>query len=161
MNRVLFHSLTIPPDQVSTGKLVADIASKFKEKNLDIEILASTPQYRFDSKKLSDEGLKKIGKNKYISNYKDVKITHLSSSKRSFSRVKRFSQWINYHFKSIIYLIRNRNNFDTIFIFSYPPTMNLIAIFTKKLLKKKTIYSIWELYPEIAQKINIYQTIKM
>ena len=32
--------------------------------------------------------------------------------------------------------------------------MNLIAIFTKKLLKKKTIYSIWELYPEIAQKLN-------
>ena len=57
MNRVLFHSLTIPPDQVSTGKLVADIASKFKEKNLNIEILASTPQYRFDSKKFSDEGL--------------------------------------------------------------------------------------------------------
>ncbi len=154
MNRVLFHSLTIPPDQVSTGKLVADIASKFKEKNLNIEILASTPQYRFDSKNFSDEGLNKIGKNKYVSNYKDVKITHLSSSKRSFSRVKRFSQWINYHFKSIIYLTRNRKNFDTIFIFSYPPTMNLIAIFTKKLLKKKTIYSIWELYPEIAQKLN-------
>jgi len=154
MNRVLFHSLTIPPDQVSTGKLVADIASKFKEKNLNIEILASTPQYRFDSKKFSDEGLNKIGKNKYVSKYKDVKITHLSSSKRSFSRVKRFSQWINYHFKSIIYLTRNRKNFDTIFIFSYPPTMNLIAIFTKKVLKKKTIYSIWELYPEIAQKLN-------
>ena len=154
MNRVLFHSLTIPPDQVSTGKLVADIAAKFKEKNLNIEILASTPQYRFDSKNFSDEGLNKIGKNKYVSNYKDVKITHLSSSKRSFSRVKRFSQWINYHFKSIIYLTRNRKNFDTIFIFSYPPTMNLIALFTKKLLKKKTIYSIWELYPEIAQKLN-------
>ncbi len=154
MNRILFHSLTIPPDQVSTGKLVADVASKFKEKNFNIEILASTPQYRFDSKKFSDEGLNKTGKNKYVSNYKDVKITHLSSSKRSFSRVKRFSQWINYHLKSINYLIRNRNNFDTIFIFSYPPTMNLIAIFTKKILKKKTIYSIWELYPEIAQKLN-------
>ncbi len=154
MNRILFHSLTIPPDQVSTGKLVADIASKFKEKNFNIEILASTPQYRFDSKKFSDEGLSQTGKNKYVSNYKGVKITHLSSSKRSFSRVKRFSQWINYHLKSIIYLIGNRKNFDTIFIFSYPPTMNLIAIFTKKILKKKTIYSIWELYPEIAQKLN-------
>ena len=154
MNRILFHSLTIPPDQVSTGKLVADVASKFKEKNFNIEILASTPQYRLDSKKFSDEGLNKTGKNKYVSYYKDVKITHLSSSKRSFSRVKRFSQWINYHLKSINYLIGNRNNFDTIFIFSYPPTMNLIAIFTKKILKKKTIYSIWELYPEIAQKLN-------
>ena len=56
MNRILFHSLTIPPDQVSTGKLVAEIASKFKEKNINIEILASMPQYRFDSSEFTNEG---------------------------------------------------------------------------------------------------------
>ena len=50
MSRVLFHSLTIPPDQVSTGKLVADIAAEFKTKGTSIEVLASTPQYRFDQK---------------------------------------------------------------------------------------------------------------
>ena len=154
MKKVLFHSLTIPPDQVSTGKLVADIASKFKDNNINVEILASTPQYRFDSKKFTEEGLKKISRNMYISSYKGVKITHLSSSKRSFSRTKRFAQWIGYHVKSLNYLIKNRNNFDTIFIFSYPPTMNLIAIFTKKILRKNTIYSVWELYPEIASKLN-------
>jgi glycosyltransferase involved in cell wall biosynthesis len=154
MKKVLFHSLTIPPDQVSTGKLVADIASKFKENDIDVEILASTPQYRFDAETFSEEGLKKISKNIYISSYKGVKITHLSSSKRSHSRIKRFAQWIGYHIKSINYLIKNRKNFDTVFIFSYPPTMNLIAIFTKKILKKNTIYSVWELYPEIANKLN-------
>jgi glycosyltransferase involved in cell wall biosynthesis len=154
MKKVLFHSLTIPPDQVSTGKLVADIASKFKENDISVEILASTPQYRFDSEKFSDKGLTKISRNIYRSSYNGVKITHLSSSKRSFSRTKRFAQWIIYHLKSINYLIKNRNKFDTIFIFSYPPTMNLIAIFTKKILRKKTIYSVWELYPEIANKLN-------
>ena len=154
MKKVLFHSLTIPPDQVSTGKLVADVASKFKENNIDVEILASTPQYRFDSDSFSNEGLIKISRNIYISSYNEVKITHLSSSKRSFNRIKRFLQWIGYHTKSINYLIKNRNNFDTIFIFSYPPTMNLIAIFTKKILRLNTIYSVWELYPEIANKLN-------
>ena len=29
MKKILFHSLTIPPDNVSTGNLVAEIASKF------------------------------------------------------------------------------------------------------------------------------------
>jgi len=154
MKKVLFHSLTIPPDQVSTGKLVADIASKFKDYNIDIEILASTPQYRFDSDDFAEEGLTKVSRNTYVSIYNGVKITHLSSSKRSFSRTKRIMQWVSYHKKSLIYLIKNRKNFDTIFIFSYPPTMNLIAIFTKKILKKNTIYSVWELYPEIANKLN-------
>ena len=49
MKKILFHSLTIPPDKVSTGILVAEIASGFKDRGVDVEILASTPQYNFDS----------------------------------------------------------------------------------------------------------------
>ena len=154
MSRVLFHSLTIPPDQVSTGILVADIAAKFQTKGISIEVLASTPQYRFDSKEFSTEEMKKVKRNIYTSNYKGVKITHLYASKRSFNRITRLLQWISYHIKSISYLTKNRKNFDTIYIFSYPPTMNLIAIYSKKILKKKTVYSVWELYPEIASKLN-------
>ena len=154
MSRVLFHSLTIPPDQVSTGILVADIAAKFQTKGISIEVLASTPQYRFDSKKFSAEEMTKVKRNIYTSNYKGVKITHLYASKRSFNRITRLFQWISYHIKSIIYLTKNRKNFDSIYIFSYPPTMNLIAIYSKKILKKKTVYSVWELYPEIASKLN-------
>jgi len=154
MSRVLFHSLTIPPDQVSTGILVADIAAKFQTKGMSIEVLASTPQYRFDSKEFSTEEMKKVKRNIYTSNYKGVKITHLYASKRSFNRITRLLQWISYHIKSISYLTRNRKNFDSIYIFSYPPTMNLIAIYSKKILKKKTVYSVWELYPEIASKLN-------
>lgn len=154
MNRVLFHSLTIPPDQVSTGILVADIAAKFHNKGTSIEVLASTPQYRFDSKEFSAEEMTKVKRNIYTSNYKGVKITHLYASKRSFNRITRLFQWISYHIKSITYLTKNRKNFDSIYIFSYPPTMNLIAIYSKKILKKKTVYSVWELYPEIASKLN-------
>jgi len=154
MSRVLFHSLTIPPDQVSTGILVADIAAKFHNKGTSIEVLASTPQYRFDSKEFSAEEMTKVKRNIYTSNYQGVKITHLYASKRSFNRITRLFQWISYHIKSITYLTKNRKNFDTIYIFSYPPTMNLIAIYSKKILKKKTVYSVWELYPEIASKLN-------
>ena len=49
MKKILFHSLTIPPDKVSTGMLVAEIASGFKDRGVDVEILASTPQYIFVS----------------------------------------------------------------------------------------------------------------
>ena len=154
MSRVLFHSLTIPPDQVSTGILVADIAAKFHNKGTSIEVLASTPQYRFDSKEFSAEEMTKVKRNIYTSNYKGVKITHLYASKRSFNRITRLFQWISYHIKSITYLTKNRNNFDSIYIFSYPRTMDLFAIYSKKILKKKTVYSVWELYPEIASKLN-------
>jgi len=73
MKKILFHSLTIPPDNVSTGNLVAEIASKFVETSNSIEILASTPQYNFDEEAFSNGLLEKKGKKLYESNYKNVK----------------------------------------------------------------------------------------
>ena len=56
MKKILFHSLTIPPDNVSTGMLVAEIADGFKELGVDVEILASSPQYNIEnSKNLTSE----------------------------------------------------------------------------------------------------------
>tara|TARA_B100001175_G_scaffold82253_1_gene68895 strand:- start:618 stop:1790 length:1173 start_codon:yes stop_codon:yes gene_type:complete len=154
MSKVLFHSLTIPPDNVSTGQLVADIAVQLKLEGKQIEILAASPQYNFNNEIYQNGTLKKLGNYLYVSEYHDVKIYHIHSNRRSFNRKKRFLQWILFHFRSIIFLYKNRHNYETVFIFSYPPTMNLVAIVSKKLFKLKTIYSVWELYPEIAQKLN-------
>ena len=154
MSKVLFHSLTIPPDNVSTGQLVADIAVGLKLEGKQIEILASSPQYNFDSDIYDNGSLEKLGKHLYASDYNGVKIYHIRSSRRSFNQKKRFLQWMSFHIRSIIFLYKNRHNYETIFIFSYPPTMNLVAILSKKLFRMKTIYSVWELYPEIAQKLN-------
>ena len=154
MSKVLFHSLTIPPDNVSTGQLVADIAVQLKLEGKQIEILAASPQYNFNNEIYQNGTLKKLGNYLYVSEYRGVKIYHIHSNRRSFNRKKRFLQWISFHFRSIIFLYKNRHNYETVFIFSYPPTMNLVAIVSKKLFKLKTIYSVWELYPEIAQKLN-------
>ena len=154
MKKVLFHSLTIPPDNISTGKLVAEIASKFFQNGVSISILASSPQYNFDENIYFDQKIFSQ-KGKYLeSTFKNVKIIHIKSSKRSFNNKKRIIQWLNFHLKSLVYLTKNRKNYDSLFIFSYPPTMNLIAIYAKKILKKQIIYSVWELYPEIAEKLN-------
>ena len=146
MKKILFHSLTIPPDNVSTGMLVAEIADGFKEMGVDVEILASSPQYNIEN-----NGNLTLDKY-YTSSYKDINITHINSSNRSFNKITRFFQWITFHYQTIKFLSKNKNNYSHIFIFSYPPTMNLVVIYIKKFLKIKVTYSCWELYPEIANK---------
>ena len=69
MKKILFHSLTIPPDNVSTGMLVAEIADGFKELGVDVEILASSPQYNVEN----SQNL--ILEKYYTSSYKDINIT--------------------------------------------------------------------------------------
>ncbi len=146
MKKILFHSLTIPPDNVSTGMLVAEIADGFKQMGVDVEILASSPQYNIENN--GNQTLDKY----YISSFKDINITHINSSNRSFNKITRFFQWITFHYQTIKFLSKNKNNYSHIFIFSYPPTMNLVLIYIKKFLKIKVTYSCWELYPEIANK---------
>ena len=146
MKKILFHSLTIPPDNVSTGMLVAEIADGFKQMGVDVEILASSPQYNIENN--GNPTLDKY----YTSSFKDINITHINSSNRSFNKITRFFQWITFHYQTIKFLSKNKNHYSHIFIFSYPPTMNLVVIYIKKFLKIKVTYSCWELYPEIANK---------
>jgi len=154
MKKVLFHSLTIPPDNVSTGMLVGEIAAGFKKQNVEVEVLASTPQYNVLNNELTT--LTKINKNYSESEYKNVRIVHINSKKKSHKEGKRIFQWAHFHYYSLLFLFKSRNDYEQIFIFSYPPTMNIVSLFVKKVLKLKVNYSVWELYPEIASELKLF-----
>ncbi len=63
--RVLVHSLTFPPDSVSTGKLVAEIANGISLAGCDVTVLASTPQYNPTQEAEKEQPLNRISKNFY------------------------------------------------------------------------------------------------
>jgi len=150
MKKTLFHSLTFPPDTISTGMIVSEIAEGINTKLHNVEVLASTPQYNVNSVELFDNS----DENLSIGSYKNIKVHYIKSKPRKFSNSSRFFQWIDFNFKSILFIYKNRFHYENIFIFSYPPTMNLVCIFASRILKINTVYSLWELYPEIAEKLN-------
>ena len=146
MKKILFHSLTFPPDTISTGMIVSKIAEGFQKDLKNVEVLASSPQYNLKILEQFRESKNQI--------YNDIKVHYISSSPRKFVNSLRFLQWLSFNLKSLKFIYKNRKTYEHIFIFSYPPTMNLVCIFTSRILKIKTIYSLWELYPEIAQKLK-------
>ena len=150
MKKTLFHSLTFPPDTISTGMIVSEIAEGINTELHNVEVLASSPQYNVKSAELFDNS----DENLSIGSYKNIKVNFIKSKPRKFSNSSRFFQWIEFNFKSILFIYKNRSDYDNIFIFSYPPTMNLVCIFTSRILKINTVYSLWELYPEISEKLN-------
>ena len=150
MKKTLFHSLTFPPDTISTGMIVSEIAEGINTELHNVEVLASSPQYNVKSVELFDNS----DENLSIGSYKNIKVNYIKSKPRKFSNSSRFFQWIEFNFKSILFIYKNRSDYDNIFIFSYPPTMNLVCIFTSRILKINTVYSLWELYPEISEKLN-------
>jgi hypothetical protein len=150
MKKTLFHSLTFPPDTISTGMIVSEVAKGINTELQNVEVLASSPQYNMKSV----ESFNNNDVNISIGSYENIKVHYIKSKPRKFSNSSRFFQWIDFNFKSILFIYKNRNHYDNIFIFSYPPTMNLVCIFTSRILKINTVYSLWELYPEISEKLN-------
>ena len=49
MKKTLIHSLTFPPDTISTGMIVSKIAKEINNSSNNIEVLASSPQYNLKS----------------------------------------------------------------------------------------------------------------
>ena len=150
MKKILIHSLTFPPDTISTGMIVSEIADGLNKELNNIEVLASSPQYNLKSAQEYNQNDKNIS----VGMFKGIKVHYIKSNLRQFSNSSRFFQWMGFNFKAIRFIYKNRKDYKEILIFSYPPTMNLVCIFTTKILKINTIYSLWELYPEIAEKLD-------
>ena len=150
MKKILIHSLTFPPDTISTGMIVSEIADGLNKELNNIEVLASSPQYNLKSAREFNQNDKNVS----VGMFKGIKVNFIESHPRQFSNSSRFFQWLGFNFKAIRFIYKNRKEYKEILIFSYPPTMNLVCIFTSKILKINTIYSLWELYPEIAEKLN-------
>ena len=150
MKKILIHSLTFPPDTISTGMIVSEIADWLNKELNNIEVLASSPQYNLKSAREFNQNDKNIS----VGMFKGIKVNFIESHPRQFSNSSRFFQWLGFNFKAIRFIYKNRKEYKEILIFSYPPTMNLVCIFTSKILRINTIYSLWELYPEIAEKLD-------
>ncbi len=150
MKKILIHSLTFPPDTISTGMIVSEIADGLNKELNNIEVLSSSPQYNLKSAREFNQNDKNVS----VGMFKGIKVNFIESHPRQFSNSSRFFQWLGFNFKAIRFIYKNRKEYKEILIFSYPPTMNLVCIFTSKILKINTIYSLWELYPEIAEKLD-------
>ena len=141
MKKILIHSLTFPPDTISTGMIVSEIADGLNKELNNIEVLASSPQYNLKSAREFNQNDKNVS----VGMFKGIKVNFIESHPRQFSNSSRFFQWLGFNFKAIRFIYKNRKEYKEILIFSYPPTMNLVCIFTSKILRINTIYSLWEL----------------
>ena len=90
MKKTLIHSLTFPPDTISTGMIVSEIADGINSEHHNIEVLASSPQYNLKSADSFSQN------NKYLKSevYKDIKVHYIKSSPRQFVNSLRFMQWL-------------------------------------------------------------------
>ena len=90
MKKTLFHSLTFPPDTISTGMIVSEIADGINKKLNNVEVLASSPQYNMataDSLDISEENL-------IEGSYKNIEARYKTRSGKKCESLKVFCLYL-------------------------------------------------------------------
>lgn len=141
---ILIHSIAFAPDGVSTAYIYNDLAYGFKKSNFEVTVLTSTPHYNFNE---SFEAKKFYFGLFYVSNYKGIKVIHVSLKKHK-SIILRIMLFIKWHLVSfIIGLFINKVDF--ILSPSPPLTIGIISILIGKIKNAKIIYNVQEVYPDL------------
>ena len=76
--KLLIHTLTFPPDQVSTAYLYGDIAQKFVSEGWEVEVFTTVPHYNYSENFCV---VSKLGLFTRTTEYHGIKVRHFYQSK--------------------------------------------------------------------------------
>lgn len=139
-NKVLLLCQFFFPENVSSGILPFELASGLVEKDYSVSSLVGYPkEYCI--------GEKDIPKKEVINRIKVRRIKYFQANRNSY-----FGRIINYLSLAFSYLMHPKIFYENdIFIFySNPPLLPFISTFYAKIFKKKSVYVIFDLYPDVA-----------
>ncbi len=129
------------PEINSTAQLLFELAEDLGEKGMSIFVYAKYPSNI-------------ISKNRIIKHFKNIKINWTKTT--NFNKSNIIGRSINY----IVYLFRLAfkllfdNDNSPLLVISSPPFLPLIAFALNKIKRRKYIYLVHDLYPDIAVKLG-------
>lgn len=146
------HSLFICqhyyPEEVSTGLHITELTTKITQlhKEHQISVLCATP---------SKEGPKssKINTNEIHRNIKIYRVSNWGKQHGSIFTRSVFA--IGFFLKAFTFILKHHRNFDNIVITTNPPFLGIIPLLLKRIIKKPYVLIVYDIYPDIAIKLNI------
>lgn len=141
--RLLILTEYFYPDKSSTPKVLTELAEDLIEYGIDVSVITSNKSYKNQNDNLiSDE------------TYKGIKIKRIRSS--GFNRdnyLGRILNYITFVLNMFIKLIF-KSDYDMVLVVSNPPLLPIISYIIRRIKKKKYIYLVHDIYPDIAVKVG-------
>lgn len=130
------------PEVASTAQLMTELAEGLVSKGHKVKVLAGQPTY-IRSKKLPSRQI-----------YRGIEIERLPCSRLDKNTsLGRILNWLSFTFLSFLRLLFSRSA-PLIFIVSTPPFLFIVGYLLNLIKGQKYICLIYDLYPEIAEKLG-------
>lgn len=154
--RALFLTLTFPPDNVSTGHLMADIATGLVGKGHEVVVVTSVPHYNHDGSAESSQPLRrKWGKLVQQSTLDGVDVLHVWMPHKGSKVAVRLLSWVWFHLVSTVVALVSVRRIDVVVATSTPPlTIGISAWLIGLRHGAPYVYNVQELYPDVAEALG-------
>lgn len=143
---VLFMCQFFYPEEVSSSLLPYQTAEKFISEGLKVSVLCGYPKEHncIKGKSINKKEIKngiEINRIKYI----------------QFNKKRKIARLINYFsfIVSMFFKLEKCREAKIIFVYSNPPLLPIISLIANKLYKTKIVFVSYDVYPEIAVKLDV------
>ncbi|WP_346878661.1 MULTISPECIES: glycosyltransferase family 4 protein [unclassified Clostridium] len=132
------------PYKTGTQKILTELSEDFVEYGLEVDVLTTKNGCREEKQKLD----------KYET-YKGINIKRIFTTDGDRdSKYKRIISYAVFTWNVFINLLLKKD-YDKILFVSNPPLVPYIGYIMKKLKKKEYIYLVHDIYPDVAEKLNV------
>lgn len=144
-SRIIFVHLYFYPDESAASQLLSDLAFHLAKQGFDVHVIASRQLYNHPSSDLPER-----------ETIQGVQVHRVNSTR--FGRVHLFGRMTDYVFfylRAMLALWRVTRKNDVVVCKTAPPFIGVFAYIVARLRRAKCVHWLQDLYPEIAQHLNV------
>ena len=130
------------PDLASTGQLLTELAVGMHKLGCSVFVLTARPSYTSEGQILRSDSIEGVVVRRLPS-------THLDKNRA----VGRIINGMTF-FLSAFFALLSRPSNEVLFIVSNPPILPLIGLLLRRLRRQRFIYLVYDIYPDIAEKLG-------
>jgi colanic acid biosynthesis glycosyl transferase WcaI len=152
---LLILSLVFPPDSVSTGEIMGDLAADLRDSGHSVTVLTTTPHYNPDPAAERQQPLRPYwGRLLQQSDYHGIRVYHAAIPSKTPSVIGRILGWIGFHVVSTVAGVVTVPRPEVILTPSPPLSIGVSAWIIAALRGARYIYNVQEIYPDIAVNLG-------
>ncbi len=152
---VLILSLVFPPDSVSTGEIMADLAVDLRARGHSVTVLTTAPHYNRDPDAEARQPMRPFwGSLLRRSDFHGICVYHAAMPGKTPSVIKRLLGWVGFHAVSTVAGIVAVPRPDVLLVPSPPLSIGVSAWIISALRRSRFVYNVQEIYPDIAVNLG-------
>lgn len=141
---VLFLCQFFYPEYISSATLPFDTAQNLSKKGYKVGVLCGYPKEYWNGRN--------VPKKENVDGIDIQRINYVQLDRKSV--IGRVVNYFSFVF-SMLFHIRKAKAYKTIFVYSNPPLLPIIALMCKKLYGTKVVFVSYDVYPELAIRANM------